>query len=260
MASVKSEFSQLTPETNAETLTKTSVKRQFFAVICLDLLAFSYGATCGWSSPSIPLLKSEETPLDTGPISIEEASWIVALQCVGGFAGNLVLGWVRRCLKIKRHHLWTHPKETIFHLIFLRQLKLSFMGFPFISQLVNRVGQKNSLFVVALPQVLSWLFIYYARTPFYLIVSRLLGGFSGGGFYAIAPSYISEISDNKVRGTLGSTVVFSCNIGIFWACVCGEYVEYSTTPWLMIPGRQRKFKEKKITHIKKLQSRINNLN
>jgi MFS family permease len=63
-----------------------------------------------------------------------------------------------------------------------------------------------------------------------------MGGFSGGGFYSIAPAYISEISDTRVRGTLGSTVVFACNVGLFWSYVCGEYFEYLTTPWLMIPG------------------------
>lgn len=57
-----------------------------------------------------------------------------------------------------------------------------------------------------------------------------------GGLYAIIPTYISEISDDRVRGTLGSTVVFACNLGLFFAYVCGEYVDYLTIPWLMIPG------------------------
>jgi MFS family permease len=104
------------------------------------------------------------------------------------------------------------------------------------SQLAGRIGQKVSLCVVALPQILSWLFIYYAKTPFYLIVSRVLGGFAGGGLYSIIPSYISEISDNEVRGTLGSSLVFSCNLGIFLSYVCGEYLDYFTVPWVMIPG------------------------
>lgn len=103
------------------------------------------------------------------------------------------------------------------------------------SQLAAKIGQKVSLCIVALPQILSWVLIYYAKNPFYIIASRIIGGFAGGGMYAIVPSYISEISDDRVRGTLGSTVVFACNLGLFFAYVCGEYVDYLTFPWLMIP-------------------------
>jgi hypothetical protein len=96
MASVKSEFLQLTPEdTNDGGMEKASVKRQYFAVICLDLLAFSYGATCGWPSASIPILKSDDTPLSSGPITMSEASWIASGICPGGLLGNLFIGWVR---------------------------------------------------------------------------------------------------------------------------------------------------------------------
>lgn len=82
----------------------------------------------------------------------------------------------------------------------------------------------------------GWLLIYYAKTPFYLILSRVVSGLAGGGLYAIIPGYISEIADDKIRGTLGSTLVFACNLGLFVAYVFGEYVEYLTIPWLMVPA------------------------
>lgn len=90
--------------------------------------------------------------------------------------------------------------------------------------------------IVALPQVVGWLLIYYATNPYYLIASRILAGFSGGGAYAIIPSYISEIADAEVRGTLGSTVVFAGNLGVFVAYVFGEYLDYLVIPLLMIPA------------------------
>lgn len=67
-------------------------------------------------------------------------------------------------------------------------------------------------------------------------MSRLLSGFGGGGLYSIVPTYISEISDDNVRGTLGSTLVFACNLGICLAYILGEYVDYLTIPWLMLPS------------------------
>lgn len=41
---------------------------------------FLYGITIGWSSPAIFLLTSIHSPLPTGPITMEEASWITSLK------------------------------------------------------------------------------------------------------------------------------------------------------------------------------------
>lgn len=88
---------------------------------------------------------------------------------------------------------------------------------------------------MAFPQILGWILIYYATNPFYLILSRVISGFAGGGLYSIIPGYISEISDDDVRGSLGSTLVFACNLGLFCSYIFGAYVEYLTIPWLMVP-------------------------
>lgn len=98
MSNVRSEFPQFSPEIDekVESYKKSSVKRQYFATVVMDLLAFSYGATCGWTSSSIPILKSDDTPLETGPISTADASWISSGICIGGFFGNLLIGWVKK--------------------------------------------------------------------------------------------------------------------------------------------------------------------
>lgn len=213
---VKSEVLELVTDgvENLESWRKTSVKRQYFAVIVMDLLAFSYGASCGWTSASIPILKSEETPFETGPISTNEASWIASGICVGGFVGNLIIGWVIIDIQIELDNC---------------ELKALI-----IFKLSTRIGQKLALCVVSIPQILGWLLIYYATNPLLLIVSRVLSGLAGGGVYAIIPGYISEISDDEVRGTLGSTLVFACNLGLFCAFVFGEYLQYLTIPWFMV--------------------------
>lgn len=98
MASIRTELFQLSPEgvERVESLKKPSVRRQYFATIVMDLLSFSYGATCGWTSSSIPILKSyDDTPLESGPISTNDASWIASGICLGGFVGNLLIGWVK---------------------------------------------------------------------------------------------------------------------------------------------------------------------
>ena len=79
---------------NLETCKKSSVRHQYFAVLVMDLLSFSYGSSCGWPSASIPILKSDETPFESGPITTNDASWIASGICIGGFFGNLFFGWV----------------------------------------------------------------------------------------------------------------------------------------------------------------------
>lgn len=60
----------------------------------MNLLSIGYGVNAGWTSASVILLKSDETPLPTGKITMDEASWITSLLCVGGLAGNVLFGYV----------------------------------------------------------------------------------------------------------------------------------------------------------------------
>ncbi|XP_001602903.1 facilitated trehalose transporter Tret1 isoform X1 [Nasonia vitripennis] len=69
--------------------------RQFVAAVIVNLLAVSYGLTCGWPSPLIPQLRRSDTPVGDSPITEDGASWIGALLCLGGlsmapFSGSLV--------------------------------------------------------------------------------------------------------------------------------------------------------------------------
>lgn len=97
MATEKEEFSRLASDFNEleQAKKRSNVRRQYFAALTMDLLGFSYGASCGWTSASVPLLMSEDTPLDSGPMTMHEASWIASSICMGGFVGNLFVGWVR---------------------------------------------------------------------------------------------------------------------------------------------------------------------
>lgn len=55
---------------------------------------FSFNFTISWASPSIILLTSDETPLPSGKITMDEASWIASLLCIGGLIGNIFFGYI----------------------------------------------------------------------------------------------------------------------------------------------------------------------
>lgn len=54
----------------------------------------AYGCSIGWASASVPFLQSDQSPLKSGPLNLEEASWITALLCFGGLSGNIFYGLI----------------------------------------------------------------------------------------------------------------------------------------------------------------------
>jgi MFS family permease len=91
---------------------RKGVVRQSYATFCVNLIAVTYGAANGeyrwsffeqivkffiwipgWPSPTIPLLESKETPLESGPLTVSEASWITSMIYLGGFIITIVSGY-----------------------------------------------------------------------------------------------------------------------------------------------------------------------
>lgn len=54
----------------------------------------SHGIACGWLSPYLTTLRSDETPLISGPLTIEQLSWIGALLPCGGMFGCFIFFFI----------------------------------------------------------------------------------------------------------------------------------------------------------------------
>lgn len=78
--------------TAAKSGVKNPAKYQYLATIAANLLIVGYGTSCGWPSVSFATLQSEQTPLDNGPLTTEQISWIVSIFCFGGLLGTLLFG------------------------------------------------------------------------------------------------------------------------------------------------------------------------
>lgn len=65
---------------------------------------------------------------------------------------------------------------------------------------------------------------------YYYYVARILGGFFGGSGYMIVPIFLSEISDDSVRGTLVSTLILMETFGILLAYIIGNFCDFYTIP------------------------------
>lgn len=66
----------------------------YISQILANLVVMGYGGSTGWTSPTIPVLQSPDTPLKSGPLSDDQISWIGSLLCVGGLIGTFLFGWI----------------------------------------------------------------------------------------------------------------------------------------------------------------------
>lgn len=67
------------------------MKILFLCVYLGNAIAILYGLSLGWASPSILFLTSDESPLASGPLTLEQASWVAAFIPLGNIVGNFLL-------------------------------------------------------------------------------------------------------------------------------------------------------------------------
>ncbi|GAY43072.1 hypothetical protein CUMW_071800 [Citrus unshiu] len=97
----------------------------------------------------------------------------------------------------------------------------------------------ESLMIAAIPNIIGWLAISFARESSFLYMGRLLEGFGVGIISYTVPVYIAEIAPQNLRGALGSVNqvgllvamvnMLSVTIGIMLAYLLGLFV-----PWRIL--------------------------
>ncbi|KAL3723833.1 hypothetical protein ACJRO7_035928 [Eucalyptus globulus] len=110
-------------------------------------------------------------------------------------------------------------------------------------QMAEHIGRKGSLMIAAVPNVLGWLAISFAKDSSFLYIGRLLGGYGVGIISYVVPVYIAEISPENMRGTLGSVNQLSITFGTLLAYLFGLFVNWrilailgSLPCLILIPG------------------------
>ncbi|KAL0323127.1 UNVERIFIED_CONTAM: Sugar transporter ERD6-like 6 [Sesamum angustifolium] len=93
-------------------------------------------------------------------------------------------------------------------------------------QIAEYIGRKGSLMIAAIPNIIGWLSISFARDFSFLYMGRLLEGFGVGIISYTVPVYIAEIAPQNMRGSLGSVNQLSVTIGIMLAYLLGLFVSW----------------------------------
>ncbi|XP_059635295.1 sugar transporter ERD6-like 6 [Cornus florida] len=93
-------------------------------------------------------------------------------------------------------------------------------------QIAEYIGRKGSLMIAAIPNIIGWLAISFAKDSSFLYMGRLLEGFGVGIISYTVPVYIAEIAPQNMRGGLGSVNQLSVTIGILLAYLLGLFVNW----------------------------------
>ncbi|XP_031388514.1 sugar transporter ERD6-like 6 isoform X2 [Punica granatum] len=93
-------------------------------------------------------------------------------------------------------------------------------------QIAEYMGRKGSLMIAAIPNIIGWIFISFARDTAFLYMGRLIEGFGVGIISYTVPVYIAEISPQNMRGSLGAVNQLSVTIGILLAYLLGLFVNW----------------------------------
>lgn len=63
---------------------------------------FAHSCYIGWLSPVLPYLKSNNTHFESGPVNVEEISWMGSGSSIGAFPGAFVFGWAIHHIGVRK--------------------------------------------------------------------------------------------------------------------------------------------------------------
>lgn len=79
-----------------------------------------------------------------------------------------------------------------------------------------------------------WSLVIFATSSLHLILARILAGFGDAGLEQSFVLYIADISDDRIRGALGSVQLLSRSVRYLVAYIAGAIVDYSTFPFIFM--------------------------
>ncbi|XP_044260409.1 facilitated trehalose transporter Tret1-like [Tribolium madens] len=104
--------------------------------------------------------------------------------------------------------------------------------------LLDKIGRKKTILLIALPQTLSFLLIIASYEVMELLyVGRFIGGVAEGATFSFMPVYIAEVAQPEIRGSLGVFMSVMCVFGMLLVNLIGSYlsIKQSAEIFLVFP-------------------------
>ncbi|XP_015371045.1 PREDICTED: facilitated trehalose transporter Tret1 [Diuraphis noxia] len=90
------------------------------------------------------------------------------------------------------------------------------------------IGRRYSMVLFEIQIIIGWIFLTMANASWMLLAGRVIQGIGVGALCTIIPTYVAEISQPHIRGTLGTIFQVYVVVGILYSFVVGSVVEYVT--------------------------------
>ncbi|KAL0849480.1 hypothetical protein ABMA28_013759 [Loxostege sticticalis] len=107
-------------------------------------------------------------------------------------------------------------------------------GVPACSYVGEAYGRKAAILVIIALQMICWIIKLLATKASVLIVARAIAGIGYGATYVVVPMYIREISQDSIKGLLGTLIMSAQHIGVLVMYAMGSYLNYHTTLWIVL--------------------------
>ena len=95
----------------------------------------------------------------------------------------------------------------------------------FIGHLCKFFGCKTTMLLLIVPITVGWSLITWATNVYMIYGGRFLTGMVAGCYCVTSPLYSSEISEDAIRGTLGSFMQLMLNAGLLLAVIISKFAE-----------------------------------
>ncbi|KPJ19754.1 Facilitated trehalose transporter Tret1 [Papilio machaon] len=108
------------------------------------------------------------------------------------------------------------------------------LSVPCYTYISDRYGRQPATMCVTVFQGLSWIIKVSSPTHIGLIVARTLAGIGASGCFLVIPMYVKEISQENMRGLLGSLLIMAQNVGVLLMYTIGIFLDYFTVLWIAL--------------------------
>ncbi|XP_076763854.1 facilitated trehalose transporter Tret1, partial [Xylocopa sonorina] len=91
--------------------------------------------------------------------------------------------------------------------------------------LLDNIGRKWSLYLTNIPFIVSWVLTYLAQSWLLLFVGKFVAGISVGAAISIAPIYLGELVEKRIRGASSAMIALFLNLGQIAMYAIGPLVD-----------------------------------
>lgn len=153
-------------------------------------------------------------------------------------AHGCALGWVSPFLPYLRSsdsHLTTGPVTSDEISWIGSSLCIGgFLGAIIFGKIGETFGKKVTLLLLVIPHCTFWGLVLFSTQVHHLYIARICAGLTGGGTLRTVSLYITEISENRIRGRLGSYLILFLSVGMLIVFIAGTFLSFFTVPLVML--------------------------